>query len=98
MRICNGKLSGETVGGEFSGNLTHQNCLCQNVIVKPETETTQYTIQIINPDDVLIYERIGETGTLSETVSIPLLGTYTINILNATADEGFFTCLVARED
>lgn len=98
MRIYNAKLTGATVGGLFQGNLTHLNCLCQNIIVTPTTASTTYDVKIINPDNSVIYERTSETGTLSEVTAIPLLGTYTISILNATADENFIICLVSRED
>lgn len=98
MIIFNAKLTGTASGGAFSGNLTHLNCLCQNIIVTPETETTQYDIQITNPDGSVIYERTSEVGTLSEITAIPMLGTYTINISSATVDEDFIICLVAREE
>ena len=98
MRIFNGKLSGTTVGGTFEGNITHLNCLVQNVIVVPETSTTEYDFQIINPDGAVIYERTDEVGTLSELIQLPMLGAYTLKILNATVDEDFSFTLVARED
>ena len=98
MRIFNGKLSGTVVGGTFSGNVTHLNCLTHNVIVVPETQTTQYDFQIINPDGAIVFETTGITGTLSELTILPMLGNYTLKILNATVDEDFSFTLVARED
>lgn len=98
MRIYNAKLTGATVGGLFQGNFTHLNCLCQNIIVTPTTPSTTYDVRIMNPDNSVIYERTSETGTLSEVTAIPLLGTYTVSILNATNDENFIICLVSRED
>jgi hypothetical protein len=98
MRIFNGKLSGTVSGGTFSGNVTHLNCLVHNIIVAPETSTTEYDFQIINPDGNVIYERTDEVGTLSELIQLPMLGNYTLKILNATVDEDFSFTLVARED
>jgi len=98
MRIFNAKLTGATVGGTFQGNLSHLNCLCYNIIVTPATETTIYDIKIVNPDGTNIYERTSETGTLSDITMLPFLGTYTITISNATADENFIICLVSREE
>jgi len=98
MRIFNGKLSGTTVGGAFEGNITHLNCLTHNVIVVPETLITQYDFQIINPDGAIVFETTGIIGTLSELTILPMLGNYTLKILNATVDEDFSFTLVARED
>jgi len=98
MRIFNGKLSGATSGGFFQGNITNLNCLCHQILVSPVSNTTQYDVQILNQDNKIIYERTSEIGQLAELTELPMLGTYTINILNATADESFSICLVARED
>lgn len=98
MRIYNAKLTGATVGGLFQGNLTHLNCLCYNILVTPATASTTYDVKITNPDGLVIYERTSETGTISEVTTLPLLGTYTVDIMSATADEEFIICLVSRED
>jgi len=98
MRIFNGKLSGETSGGIFQGNITNLNALCQQILVSPATETTQYTFKVINPDNKVIFERTSEVGSLAELTQLPLIGTYTFNISSATADELFEICLVSRED
>ena len=97
MLIYTGYLSENTVLGEASVNTQSIRGLCRHVIVKPATETTTYDISITNPVDAKIYERTSETGTLSELTSIPIQGTYTINITNATADETFIVELICEE-
>jgi hypothetical protein len=98
MRIYNGKIVGTASSGTFSANLTNLNCLCHNIIIKPATETTQYSFKIINPDSAVIFDRVSETGTLSEVTTMPLYGTYTLTIYDSTVDEEFIINLVSRED
>jgi len=98
MRIFNGKLFGSTVGGIFQGNITNLNILAHHLIIKPESETTEYDFQIISPDDELIFERTTEVGTMSDLEQIPFLGTYTFKILNATKDEAFRISIMGREE
>jgi hypothetical protein len=102
MRIYNAELRGATEGGEFQGNLTHNNGMCQQVLVKPASDDTTYDFKLINNKDIVVYERTYADdkfiGTLADEVSLPILGTYTAVISNASKDEQFTICLVARED
>lgn len=71
--------------------------ICRQIIVKPTTATTQYDFKITSPQSVVVYERIGEVGTLAEINDLPLLGTYTLTISNATNDEAFEIYLMTEE-
>lgn len=83
--------------GDGSDNTLSVMGLCYQVVVKPVTETTQYDIKIIGQNDVLIFHRTSETGTISEFVMMPLRGIYTIQLENSTVDEEFLVTLAIQE-
>ena len=97
MLIFGGQLIITTSSGTGSGNTVYLRGLCYHVVVKPTTETTEYDIKITNPAGAVIYERPDEVGTLSEFVTIPMLGKYTITIANSTADEAFIIQTLCQE-
>lgn len=97
MRIFNAKLKGNVVGGYLQGNITNLNCICHQILISPSTNTTQYDFQIVNPDDVIIFDSISTVGPITELTALPLIGTYTFKILNSTKDESFSICLVSNE-
>ena len=86
-------VSGET-GSANTGNIRG---LVRQILVKPDTETTQYDISITNPAGIVVYRRTSETGTLSEPLSMPIRGIYTLAISGATKEEDFLTQLICEE-
>ena len=97
MLISSGQLNITVSGAEGSENTNYIRGLCHHIVAKPDTETTQYDISITNPAGAKIYERLSETGTLSELVTIPVLGVYTVAIANSTKDENFIVQIICQE-
>lgn len=97
MLIYGGQLNITTHAGSGSANTLYLRGLCHHIIVKPFSDSTEYDFQIINPAGAVIYQRTDEIGTLSELVTIPMLGIYTINIFNSTTDELFVVQTLCQE-
>ena len=97
MLIFGGQLNITTSSGTSSENTVYLRGICHHIIAKPTTETTEYDISITNPAGAVIYERLDEVGTLSEFITIPMLGKYTITINNSTADEAFIIQTLCQE-
>lgn len=91
------KFSETASTGTISTNTPALRGMCRQILVEPATSSTTYDIKITNPDDITVYERISETGTLSELIDLPLRGIHTIIISNATVDELFLIQLVINE-
>jgi len=86
-----------TSSGDASANTQNIMGICYNMLIKPATETTTYSISITSPSGIEVYERISETGTLSELLVLPVRGVYTVTIEDATADELFTIQLIIKE-
>jgi hypothetical protein len=97
MLIDTQKLTPTITSGAGSGNTAPIRGLLKHIIVKPTTETTTYDVSIVNPLGAKIYERLSETGTLSELTDIPVNGIYTISIANSTVDEIITIQAITRE-
>jgi len=98
MLIHPEQLKLTTATGAASGNTQKLMGVVLGIHVKPATETTAYTITITNPSGIVVVERTGETGTLSEISSLPVNGIYTIAITGATRDELFLVELGVHEE
>ena len=90
-------IEGTVASGSLSENTNDIRGLCHQVMVKPASETTIYNVSITNSKDVVVYERLSETGTLAELVSIPVRGIYTVAISSSTVDEVFIIQLGIQE-
>ena len=97
MLIHKEKLILTASSGDSSDNTNPIRGLCRHIIIKPETETTQYDFSITNSDGIIIYERTSELGTLTELTTIPVRGIYTLSIESATVDEDFEVQLLLEE-
>jgi hypothetical protein len=97
MLIDTQKLTPTITSGSGAGNTAHIRGLVKHIVVKPTTETTTYDISIVNPLGAKIYERLSETGTMSELTDIPVNGIYTISIENSTVDEVISIQIMIRE-
>ena len=86
-----------TSSGDASGNTKTLMGIVHNIIIKPTTETTDYTVIITNSSGMTVYERKEEVGSLSELVSLPVYGIYTVALARATNDEEFEIHLVLEE-
>ncbi len=83
--------------GSVSGNTQNLMGICHHIAIKPATSTTQYDISIVDSSGIVVYERTGEIGTLSELLELPVRDIYTISLTNVTVDELFIIKLNIRE-
>lgn len=97
MLIHTEQLEGTAVSGTIAANTANLRGLCHNFVVKPETETTIWSVKIENSAAAVVYERTSETGTLSEFISLPLRGIYTVTIYDSTIDEDYLIQLNIEE-
>jgi hypothetical protein len=69
---------------------------CQQIVVTPTTSTTGYDFSITDADSVVVFQMTDEVGTMNEDVDLPLAGTYTIALANATVDEAHKVLIKVR--
>lgn len=97
MLIHSEQLEGTCATGTFSINTANLRGLCHQIVVKPTTESTVYSIKITNAASAVIYDRVSETGTLSELISLPLRGIYTVTVYDSTVNEDFTIQVIIEE-
>ena len=68
------------------------------VILKAPAEDTLYNFYITNPNGRTVYKRNNVTGDYADEVKIPVLGTYTCYITNASADGSFYAEIMLQEN
>ena len=79
----------ETISGAWSDNTLSTRGILKQILVKFKTSSTIFDLVITDANDLVVLNRTGETGNLSEIIELPLDGIYTISIENATVDEEF---------
>ena len=70
--------------------------LCHQILVKPDTASTQYDVSLTDSGSVVIFKRTSEVGTMNDLITLPLSGTYTLSIDNATVNEAHTVLIVVR--
>ena len=79
------------------------NAYLTQILIKAASADTSFHfyIQDNHIDEHIIYDTRTDagaaTGTLRDPVNIPLIGIYTINVVNSDADEQFTGILTVRE-
>ncbi len=96
IQIHHEKLDGSTSAGTLALNTRKFEGILGNVIIEPASESTIYTVQLINAFSAVVYERTSEEGSMSEELRLPVSGIYTVNIIEATNDEAFKILLVIQ--
>lgn len=91
MRVIHEEiLTGTTASGNLSINTSrHIYGLLREIIIKPTTNTTTYNFKITNQNSLIMYEEMSLTGEVAIEVSLPIKGTNTFAIDNASKDELF---------
>jgi hypothetical protein len=97
MLIHPEKLTLTTSSGSATGNTQRLVGVLRQVVVSPVSASTTYDVTITNPQSSTVYERLSETGELSEEVQLPLHGIHTVSLANATADEAFTIQLILED-
>lgn len=70
--------------------------LCHQILVKPDTASTQYDFSLTDSNSLVVFKRTSEVGTLNEFITLPLTGAYTVAIDNATVDEAHTVLILVR--
>lgn len=97
MSILNNRISRTLTASSGSASDTFSATgLCHQILVKPETSSTQYDISLTDSASVVIFKRTSEVGTMNELVTLPLIGAYTVAIDNATVDEDHTVLIIVR--
>ena len=97
MSILNNRISKTLTASSGSASDTfNAQGLCQQILVKPATSSTQYDISLTDSGSVVVFKRTSEVGILNELITLPLVGNYTVAIDNATADEDHEVLIVVR--
>lgn len=86
--------------GAASASLEYEQSTIYIVSLSPTTGSTQYDVALttdINGTTYTLYQSATETGDSVQEVEIPVRGTVTLSIANATVDEAFTYYVSAKE-
>lgn len=68
------------------------------ILVQAATSTTSFDFQIIDHNNIIIYDRSGDVGKFVDNFSNEhVYNNFTVKIFNASADEDFTVLLVFKE-
>ena len=80
----------ETVAGYWVGNTEKvSGALCKQVYVKSTTASTVFDVILYDSHNVAIRKFTDQTGSVNDLTEVPVRGIITVEIDNATRDEGF---------
>lgn len=71
--------------------------ICREVLVKPDTATNTYKINIVDEDSITVKTYDFKKGQYIDTTPFIAYGVYTINITDATIDENFIVRFMVEE-
>lgn len=77
---------------------TGQGNICYEIFVKAATSSTTFDVTLTDIYGNVTFERLDNTGQLSEMLQKITYGNWTLTILNASADEVFNVALTFREN
>ena len=86
-----------TVGSSAEFKTGQIDGLLQHFIVRANTPSTIFDVTFYDDDDVILLERNDVDGEINEMFQMPVKGSYTVSIKNATNDEVFRVYLAIRE-
>ena len=91
MRVIHEEpISGIASSGTFSVNTSkHIYGLLRQITISPATESTIYSIKILNSSGFIIYQLESCIGSAAPIVQIPIKNINTITIFNSNVDEAF---------
>ena len=98
MRIDRVVRTITTSGGSGSENtLDIQGGLCRQIYIIAGTSTTTFRANIVDPDSLNVRRYDFHREEINDSEVLPMVGIYTIQITNASAD-GPFTCRMLIEE
>lgn len=72
--------------------------ILKHVLVVANTSTTAFKVDLVDNKSLTVMNWAFTKGQLNDPeISIPLSGSYTLNVTNASADDTFRTCLSVEE-
>ena len=84
--------------GSANFNFRYQlGVIVKQIIVESATVSTTFDVKILDPNSDVVLERDAIIGTLNEFVEMPIIGSYTLQVLNASVDENFKVKILAFE-
>ena len=92
------RLTGSTVLGSLDLEFSHAlGVIVKQLIVTPASATTTFDVKIVDRYNDIVYSRPDETECLNDLIELPIKGSYTLEIRNATANEAFVAKIIAYE-
>lgn len=77
---------------------TGQGNICCEIFVKAATSTTTFDVTLTDIYNNVTFERLDNTGQLSEMLQKITYGNWTLTIANASVDEEFMVLLTFKEN
>jgi len=90
-----GTISSGTLSVDFGFSL---GVIIKQIIVILSQTTTIFDVKILDEHSEIVYERNDETGTLNELLDLPAKKNYTLQILDATADDTVVVKIIYHEN
>ena len=92
------RQTGNTVLGSLNLDFSYAlGVLVKQIIVTPASAATIFDVSIIDKNSDIVYSRPDEEECLNELLELPIKGSYTLQIRNATANEAFVVKIIAHE-
>ena len=98
MTIYQFRKSVSTAAGATStATLKIPGGICRQVLIKAATSTTTFLSFITDESNMEVARYGSQTGELDDITAIPMAGSYTVNITNASPDDTFTIMLGVQE-
>ena len=96
--IDEARLTGTITGGNLNVDFSFAlGVIVKQIIVTTSTDTTTFDVKIVDKNNDIVYQRDSEVGCLNELLDLPIKGSYTLFITNATADDSVVVKIIAHE-
>jgi len=87
-----------SAGSRASTTLNVAGGICRQVIVRANTSTTAFRVDLVDANSVTVMNYAFHTGELVDhEVKLPMAGAYTLNVTNASPDDTFTVLLGVEE-
>lgn len=100
MTIYEHRATVTTAGGSVSSNtLTIQGGLLKNILIRANTSTTVFRVDLTDENGVVRLNWGYHQGELNDqTIEFPMVGVYTVDITNASQTDTFKEVLSVQEN
>lgn len=85
-------------GSTSSVTLRVMGGICRHALVLPNTATTVFRANLVDSNDLTVLNWGFHRGELNDqTIQLPMAGSYTVNVTNASPDDTFRVLLSVEE-